>query len=219
MPLLLLQPCRDAAQAELLAMQGAKQDLELGQVVLIDKLQQCQAENEQVVQHMAQLQARITNSTADYIDILQHCGEQIKAAETRASSLQQQLEHLQQELAQAAKEVSALKVPPRSCANSSSLLTVGGHSNHTCCTLHADDTASPPQSRCWHTALLYVCRRNPTPHKQPAWMMQRQCWTTKTGWRRLSRSSMRLLSSVGRSSRSSRHSWTARRQHCRKQSV
>lgn len=108
---LLLQPCRDAAQAELLAMQGAKQDLELGQAVLIDKLQQCQAENEQVVQHMAQLKARITNSTQDYIDILQHRGEQIKAAEARASSLQQQLEHLQQELAQAAKEVSALKVP------------------------------------------------------------------------------------------------------------
>jgi chromosome segregation ATPase len=108
--LLLLQPCRDAAQAELLALQGAKQDMELGQAVLIDKLQQCQAENEQFVQHMAQLKARITNSTTDYIDILQHRGEQIKAAEARATSLQQQLQHLQQELAQAAKEVSTLKV-------------------------------------------------------------------------------------------------------------
>jgi hypothetical protein len=45
------------------------------------------------------------------VDILQHRGEQIKAADARASSLQQQLERLQQDLAQAAKDVAALKVP------------------------------------------------------------------------------------------------------------
>jgi len=41
---------------------------------------------------------------------LQHRGEQIKTADARASSLQQQLERLQQDLGQAAKEAAALKV-------------------------------------------------------------------------------------------------------------
>lgn len=44
------------------------------------------------------------------VDVLQHRGEQIKAADSRASILQQQLERLQQDLAQAAKEVATLKV-------------------------------------------------------------------------------------------------------------
>lgn len=44
------------------------------------------------------------------VDVLQHRGEQIKNADSRASSLQQQLERLQQDLAQAAKEATALKV-------------------------------------------------------------------------------------------------------------
>lgn len=164
---LLLSVCSDA-QAELLTMQGAKQDLELGQAILIDKLQQCKAENEQMVQQIEKLKARISNSTADYVstvlrlasvctlenpssiqaecyprqlptassggwcscclavavrpdfvavqvDILQHRGEQIKAADARATSLQQQLDHYQQELTQAAKEVAALKVTHVDC--------------------------------------------------------------------------------------------------------
>jgi hypothetical protein len=160
-----MRTCSDA-QLEVLALQGAKQDLELGQAILIDKLQQCKSENQQMVQQMAKLKARITNSTQDYVsadsmgdekqwlccmaasktckqqqaadhqhqevlsiinkcralnkcradsfvqvDILQHRGEQIKAADARASSLQQQLERLQQDLAQAAKDVAILKVP------------------------------------------------------------------------------------------------------------
>lgn len=50
-----------------MALQGAKQDLELGQVILIDKLQQCKAENEEMVQEIEKLKARITNSTQDYV--------------------------------------------------------------------------------------------------------------------------------------------------------
>ncbi len=58
---------REGAQAELQALQGAKQDLELGQAMLIDKLQQCKAENEQMVQQISALKLRITNSTQDYV--------------------------------------------------------------------------------------------------------------------------------------------------------
>lgn len=52
-----------------MALQGAKQDLELGQAILIDKLQQCKAENEQMVQEIEKLKSRITNSTQDYVSI------------------------------------------------------------------------------------------------------------------------------------------------------
>lgn len=103
------------AQVELQALQGAKQDVELGQAMLIDKLQQCKAENEQMTQQMEKLKARLTNSAQDYVDILQHRGEQIKAGEMRANSLQQQLERLQQELAQTAKDVATLKVGDIRC--------------------------------------------------------------------------------------------------------
>lgn len=110
--------------------------------MLIDKLQQCKAENEQLVQQMEKLKARITNSAQDYVDILQHRGEQIKAGETRASSLQQQLERLQQDLAQAAKEAAALKV---TCGNA------------------GDGTTCMQQQRCQHqadcfTILCQVCQ-------------------------------------------------------------
>jgi hypothetical protein len=44
------------------------------------------------------------------VDVLQHRGEQIKAADSRASILQHQVERLQQDLAQATKEVATLKV-------------------------------------------------------------------------------------------------------------
>lgn len=63
----LSRPRREGAQAELQALQGAKQDLELGQAILIDKLQQCKAENEQMVQQIDKLKLRITNSTQDYV--------------------------------------------------------------------------------------------------------------------------------------------------------
>lgn len=56
-------------EAELVALQGAKQDLELGQTILVDKLQQCKAENEQLVQQIEKLKARITNSTQDYVSV------------------------------------------------------------------------------------------------------------------------------------------------------
>jgi len=59
--------CSDGIAAELLALQGAKQDLELGQAILVDKLQQCKAENEQLVQQIEKLKARISNSTQDYV--------------------------------------------------------------------------------------------------------------------------------------------------------
>jgi cell division septum initiation protein DivIVA len=39
----------------------------LGQAILIDKLQQCKAENEQMVQQIEKLKARIANSTQDYV--------------------------------------------------------------------------------------------------------------------------------------------------------
>lgn len=62
-----LHSCSDGIAAELLALQGAKQDLELGQAILVDKLQQCKAENERLVQQIEKLKARISNSTQDYV--------------------------------------------------------------------------------------------------------------------------------------------------------
>jgi len=44
------------------------------------------------------------------VDILQHREEQIKAADVRASALQQQVERLQAELHQQAEDISKLKV-------------------------------------------------------------------------------------------------------------
>jgi chromosome segregation ATPase len=101
---------RSDAASELAALQGARADLELGQAILVDELKQCKAENEQLVAHAAKLGARITTSTADYGDILQHREEQVRTAEGRASLLQQQLDRLQADLAQAAQEAAALKV-------------------------------------------------------------------------------------------------------------
>jgi hypothetical protein len=61
--------CRDKVQAELAALQGAKQDLELGHAILVDKLRQCKAENDRLLQEINNYKARITNATQDYVSI------------------------------------------------------------------------------------------------------------------------------------------------------
>lgn len=103
---------RDAAAAgELLAsLQAAKQDLELGQAILVDQLQQSKAENAQLLQHVDKLRARITGSTQDACDIVQHLEERLRAADVRSAALQDQLQALQVQLAQAVQERTALKV-------------------------------------------------------------------------------------------------------------
>lgn len=63
----------DGMQSELLVLQNAKQDLELGQAMLLDKLQQCKAENEQLLQHITQLKSRIQSSTQDYVSVVVTC--------------------------------------------------------------------------------------------------------------------------------------------------
>ncbi|WIA13348.1 hypothetical protein OEZ85_006930 [Tetradesmus obliquus] len=99
----------DKVQAELAALQGAKQDMELGHAILVDKLRQCKAENDRLLQEIDNYKARITNATQDYVDILQHREEQIKAADARAGTLQQQLDKLQAEIAQKTEEIAKLK--------------------------------------------------------------------------------------------------------------
>lgn len=58
---------REKLQAELAALQGAQQDLELGHAILIDKLKQSKAENDRLLQEVENFKARITNATQDYV--------------------------------------------------------------------------------------------------------------------------------------------------------
>jgi hypothetical protein len=51
-------------------LQGAKQDLELGHAILVDKLRQCKAENDRLLQEIDNYKARITNATQDYVSRL-----------------------------------------------------------------------------------------------------------------------------------------------------
>eukprot|EP00878_Enallax_costatus_P041461 GHUV01048247.1.p1 GENE.GHUV01048247.1~~GHUV01048247.1.p1 ORF type:complete len:624 (+),score=179.30 GHUV01048247.1:665-2536(+) len=99
----------DKLQAELAALQGVKQDLELGHAILVDKLKQSKAENDRLLQEVDNLKARIGNATQDYVDILQHREEQIKLAEVRNNALQQQVERLQAEIGQCNEEFARLK--------------------------------------------------------------------------------------------------------------
>lgn len=62
--------CRDKLQAELAALQGVKQDLELGHAILVDKLKQSRAENDRLLQEVDNLKARIGNATQDYVSRL-----------------------------------------------------------------------------------------------------------------------------------------------------
>jgi hypothetical protein len=91
------------------ALQSAKQELELGVAVLVDQLQQSRAEAEQLSAHVDKLKARIANSTQDYVDILQHREEQLRAADARCALLQQQLERVQADVVHAGQEVAGLR--------------------------------------------------------------------------------------------------------------
>eukprot|EP00775_Hariotina_reticulata_P013491 gene13491-13616_t len=99
----------DSPLTELMALQGARQDLELGHAILTDKLKQSKAENERLLLEIEKFKSRLGNATQDYVDILQHREEQIKAADVRASALQQQVERLQADLNQQAEDISRLR--------------------------------------------------------------------------------------------------------------
>lgn len=59
--------CRDKLQAEFKALELAKQDLEIGHVVLADSLRQTRAENERLLQEVERFRNRIINANKDYV--------------------------------------------------------------------------------------------------------------------------------------------------------
>jgi hypothetical protein len=64
--------CRDKLQAELKALELAKQDLEIGHAVLADSLRQTRAENERLLQEVERFRNRIINANKDYVGSWDH---------------------------------------------------------------------------------------------------------------------------------------------------
>lgn len=48
--------------------------MELGHAILVDKLRQCKAENDRLLQEIDNYKARITNATQDYVSDLGRWG-------------------------------------------------------------------------------------------------------------------------------------------------
>lgn len=103
------EPAGDEAAAKLQQLEKAKQDMELEQAIMDDKLKQLKAENERLLADVDHYKSRLTQATKDYADVLEHREEQIRQSEQRVASLQQQVDRLQAEIAKNVEEINRLK--------------------------------------------------------------------------------------------------------------